>query len=57
VVLEIKRGDYFSKVYIDQVYQYLASNNLQLGLLAYFAPRRVHWKRIVNIHPYIRTNQ
>ena len=49
VVLEIKKGDYFVKSHIDQVYQYLIARNLQLGILAYFAPRTVHWKRIVNL--------
>jgi GxxExxY protein len=49
VILEIKRGDHFAKKHIDQVYEYLVSKKLQLGLLAYFAPRTVHLKRIVNI--------
>lgn len=49
VVLEIKKGDHFSKSHIDQVYQYLVSKDLKLGILAYFAPRGVHYKRIVNI--------
>ena len=49
IVLEIKRGDYFVKSHIDQVYQYLVSKDLKLGILAYFAPRTVHLKRIVNI--------
>lgn len=50
LVLEIKRGDYFVKSHIDQVFQYLVSKNLKLGLLAYFAPRKVHIKRVVNLH-------
>jgi GxxExxY protein len=49
IVLEIKKGDYFSKSHIDQVYQYLIGKNLQLGILAYFAPRTVHIKRVVNL--------
>jgi len=49
VVLEIKKGDYFVKSHIDQVYQYLVSKNLQLGILAYFAPKTVHLKRVVNL--------
>jgi GxxExxY protein len=49
IVLEIKKGNYFSRIHIDQVNKYLAANNLQLGILAYFAPRTVHFKRIVNI--------
>jgi GxxExxY protein len=49
VILEIKNGDRFSKAHIDQVYQYLITKNLSLGILAYFAPRNIHYKRIVNI--------
>jgi GxxExxY protein len=49
VVLEIKKGDYFIPSDIDQVNKYLVAKNLQLGILAYFAPRTVHWKRIVNL--------
>jgi GxxExxY protein len=49
IVLEIKRGDYFVKAHIEQVYQYLISKNLKLGILAYFAPRTVHIKRVVNL--------
>lgn len=49
VVLELKRGDRFIKAHIEQVYQYLVANNLQLGILAYFAPRTIHFKRIVNL--------
>lgn len=49
IVLEIKKGNYFSRLHIDQVNKYLVANNLQLGILAYFAPRTVHFKRIVNI--------
>lgn len=49
VVLELKRGDRFIKAHIDQVYQYLVANKLQLGILAYFAPRTIHFKRIVNL--------
>ncbi len=50
LVLEIKKGDYFSKTHIDQVYKYLVSKNLKLGILAYFAPRTVHLKRVVNLY-------
>jgi len=57
MVVEIKKGNHFSKIHIDQVYQYLISKKLKLGLLAYFAPTRVHWKRVVNLHPYISKNQ
>lgn len=39
LVLEIKKGDYFVKSHIEQVYQYLVSNKYQLGILAYFTPQ------------------
>jgi GxxExxY protein len=55
IVVEIKKGDYFVSSHIDQVYKYLISKDLQLGILAYFAPRTVHLKRVVNLtSPYIR---
>lgn len=50
VAVELKRGDKFTKAHIDQLYNYLVANNLQLGILAYFGPNRLHYKRIVNIN-------
>lgn len=50
IVLEIKKGDHFAKAHIDQLYQYLKNQKLKLGILAYFAPRNIHFKRIVNLH-------
>ncbi len=49
MILEIKKGDRFIKSHIDQVYSYLVGSNLKLGILAYFAPRNLHFKRIVNL--------
>ncbi len=49
IVLELKKGDRFVKAHIDQVNEYLVANNLKLGILAYFAPRNIHYKRIVNL--------
>ncbi|MDO8664077.1 MAG: GxxExxY protein [Candidatus Liptonbacteria bacterium] len=49
VVLEIKRGNYFHKSHIDQLHNYLIVNKLKLGILAYFTPRNVHFKRVVNV--------
>lgn len=49
VVLELKKGNRFAKAHIDQVYQYLKSKNLKLGILAYFTSKEIHFKRIVNI--------
>jgi GxxExxY protein len=49
IVLEIKGGDHFSTAHIKQVYEYLVVKKLKLGILAYFAPRGIHYKRIVNL--------
>jgi GxxExxY protein len=49
IVLEIKKGDHFSTAHIKQVYEYLVTKNLKLGILVYFAPRGIHYKRIVNL--------
>jgi GxxExxY protein len=49
IVLEIKKGDRFAKAHITQVYEYLRNKKLKLGILAYFAPKKVHYKRIVNL--------
>jgi GxxExxY protein len=50
LVLELKRGDKFSKAHIEQVFNYLKTKKLKLGILAYFGPSRLHFKRIVNIN-------
>lgn len=50
IIIELKKGDRFLKVHIDQVYQYLLSKKLKLGILVYFAPRKLHYKRILNIN-------
>ena len=49
VVVELKQGRRFAKKHIDQLYQYLVSSNLQLGLLVYFAPDKLIYKRIINL--------
>ncbi|MCX6745975.1 MAG: GxxExxY protein [Candidatus Parcubacteria bacterium] len=51
IILEIKKGDYFKKTNIDQIYQYLKATNLQLGILAQFTGSGVRTKRILNIYP------
>lgn len=48
MVLEIKKGDRFAKAHIEQIYSYLKIAKLRLGILAYFAPRNLHFKRIIN---------
>lgn len=49
VVLELKRGDQFSKKNIDQVYAYLKAKDLKLGIIAQFTSKGLKFKRIVNI--------
>lgn len=49
VVVELKKGDNFSKSHIDQVVEYLRTQNLKLAILINFGSRGVLYKRIVNI--------
>ncbi|TSC53261.1 MAG: hypothetical protein LiPW39_372 [Parcubacteria group bacterium LiPW_39] len=49
IVLEIKRREYFSKNDINQVYAYLKSGNLKLGIIACFTSKGVRFKRVLNI--------
>lgn len=49
VILEIKKGERFLKQNIDQVYSYLKTLDLQLGIIANFTSRGLQFKRIVNI--------
>jgi len=49
IVLELKSRDYFSKKDIDQIYSYLKSKNLKLGIIAHFTKRGVKIKRVANI--------
>ena len=51
LILEIKQGDYFSKTHIAQLHGYLKSQNLSLGILAYYSSRGLKIKRIVNLRP------
>lgn len=49
IVLELKKGDRFSKKDIEQVYAYLKVTGLKLGIIANFTGKGVKFKRIVNI--------
>jgi len=49
IVLELKRGNYFSPKNIKQVNGYLKSLNLKLGIIANFTSSGVKIKRILNI--------
>lgn len=48
IVIEIKRGDRFSKENIEQVMNYLKANNLKLGIIVNFGQSHLKFKRIIN---------
>jgi len=56
VVLEIKKGDRFSRRNIEQVLNYLKATGLKLGILANFGSKDLKFKRIVNLNSYISTD-
>ena len=49
IVLEIKKGNRFSKRYFDQVVSYLKVTGMKLAILAHFTSDGVKFKRILNI--------
>jgi GxxExxY protein len=48
IIIELKRSDFYSKKYIDQVSNYLKVSNLKLALLINFTTNGVRIKRVVN---------
>lgn len=48
IIIELKRSDFYSKKYIDQVSNYIKVSNLQLAILINFTSNGVRIKRIVN---------
>ena len=48
VTIELKRSDFYSKKYIDQVSNYIKVSNLKLAILINFTTNGVRIKRIVN---------
>ncbi|HEY1039893.1 MAG TPA: GxxExxY protein [Bacteroidia bacterium] len=48
VIIELKRNDFYSKKYIDQVSNYITVSKLKLALLINFTSSGVRVKRIVN---------
>jgi len=50
IILEFKKGDRFLKNNIDQLYGYLKSTGMKLGILVNFTKNGVQFKRIVNTH-------
>jgi len=49
IVLEIKKEKHFSRKNIEQVFGYLKSRGMKLGILANFTKDGLRFKRIVNI--------
>lgn len=49
VILEIKKGDRISRRDIEQLYAYLKSANLRLGLIIRFTSKCILIKRVVNL--------
>lgn len=49
IVLEVKVRNYFSVKDINQLYSYLRSKNLKLGIIAHFTKSGVKFKRILNL--------
>lgn len=50
IILEIKKGDRFSKSNIEQVLAYLKTTKLKLGIIANFGSRELKFKRIINFN-------
>ncbi len=48
IVLEIKKGNYFSKRNIEQVKGYLKATGMKLAILANFTPSGVKFLRVLN---------
>lgn len=50
IIVEIKRGNRFSKSHIDQVLNYLKSSSLKLAILINFGSLGVNFRRIINFN-------
>lgn len=50
IIIEIKKGDYFSRRSIHQTNEYLKATGLKLAILANFTSQGVVYRRIVNIN-------
>jgi len=49
VVVELKKGNSYSKSHIDQVLEYLRTQNLKLAILINFGSQGILFKRIINL--------
>ena len=52
IILEIKKGSYFSRHNIEQVKGYLKVTGLELAILANFTPHGVKYLRVLNDRNY-----
>jgi GxxExxY protein len=50
MVLELKRGDRFSKRNIEQIKAYLITTKMKLGILAHFTSKGVKIFRVLNLY-------
>lgn len=50
IILEIKRGNKFSKNHIEQVLTYLKAKKLKLAIIANFGSKELKFKRIINLN-------
>jgi len=50
IVLEIKRGDNYSRNNFKQIIGYLKATDLKLGILINFTSRGIKYKRVLNIN-------
>lgn len=48
IIVEIKVGDFFKRKDIDQLYGYLKSLNLKLGIIVNFTKHKVYFRRVLN---------
>lgn len=49
IIVELKKGNNFSKQHLDQVHEYLKVTKLQLAIIFTFTPEGVVYKRILNL--------
>src|SRR3989344_1952469 len=50
IILEIKKGDMFSKRHIDQVLNYLKTKKIRLAILANFGNNGIQFRRLINFY-------
>ncbi len=50
IILELKKGNRFSRKDIEQLYAYLKLSKLKIGILAYFTSTGIKYKRIINLN-------